>query len=85
MDYEEFVTIVRTAAAIDRESAERATSATLQTLAQGLTRGGARHVVAELPPGTRPAFVHRRASRPVRHRGIHPPYRQADRCRQGTT
>ncbi len=50
MDYEEFLTIVSTAAAIDRESAERATSATLQTLAQRLTRGVARDLVAELPP-----------------------------------
>lgn len=50
MDYEEFLTFVRTAAAIDRESAERATSATLQTLAKRLTRGVARDLVAELPP-----------------------------------
>jgi uncharacterized protein (DUF2267 family) len=50
MDYEEFLTIVRTAAATDRETAEQATTATLLTLAERLTRGEARDLVAELPP-----------------------------------
>jgi uncharacterized protein (DUF2267 family) len=57
MDYEEFLTIVRTAAATDRESAERGTKATLLTLAERLTRGEARDLVAELPPELGP-YLH---------------------------
>jgi uncharacterized protein (DUF2267 family) len=57
MEYEEFLTIVRTAAGVDRESAERATRATLQTLAERLPRGEALDLVAELPPEIGP-YLH---------------------------
>ncbi|MDQ1666975.1 MAG: hypothetical protein QOH75_3006, partial [Actinomycetota bacterium] len=50
MDHEEFFTLVSTAAGIDRAEAEQATRATLQTLAQRLTRGEALDLVSELPP-----------------------------------
>jgi uncharacterized protein (DUF2267 family) len=57
MDYEEFLTIVSTAADVDSESAEKATRATLQTLAERLTRGQARDLVTELPPELGP-YLH---------------------------
>jgi uncharacterized protein (DUF2267 family) len=49
MDYEQFVSSVQDALAIDRLSAERAVAATLNTLADRLTREQARKLVALLP------------------------------------
>jgi uncharacterized protein (DUF2267 family) len=49
MDYESFIESVERDAHASREEAERATHATLQTLAERLTRGEARHVAGELP------------------------------------
>lgn len=57
MDHEEFFTLVGTAAGIDRAEAEQATRATLQTLAQRLTRGEALDLVSELPPEIGP-YLH---------------------------
>ncbi len=50
MEYEEIVAVVRQASGgIDSEAADRALQATLQTLAERLPRGEARHIVQELP------------------------------------
>jgi uncharacterized protein (DUF2267 family) len=47
--YERFITTVQQKASIDREGAERAARATLQTLAERLSRGQARDLAAQLP------------------------------------
>jgi uncharacterized protein (DUF2267 family) len=49
MDYESFIATVEQEAHATREEAERATQATLHTLAERLSGGEARHVAAELP------------------------------------
>jgi uncharacterized protein (DUF2267 family) len=49
MDYDRFITIVARSAGIDRESAEEATRATLQTLADRIDGGEARQLATELP------------------------------------
>ena len=50
MEYEEIVAVVRQASGgIGSEAADRALQATLQTLAERLPRGEARHIVQELP------------------------------------
>jgi uncharacterized protein (DUF2267 family) len=50
MEYEEIVAVVRQASGgIGSEAADRALQATLQTLAERLPRGEARHIVPELP------------------------------------
>ncbi|MBV9648864.1 MAG: DUF2267 domain-containing protein [Pseudonocardiales bacterium] len=49
MDYENFVTAVAQLAGTDRAGAERAIRATLQTLAEHLTREEARQVAGLLP------------------------------------
>lgn len=54
MDYEAFIDVVRTAAALDRDDAERATRATLQTLAERIDRGEARALATRLPPELAP-------------------------------
>ena len=51
MEYEEIVAVVRQASGgIGSEAADRALQATLQTLAERLPRGEARHIVQELQP-----------------------------------
>jgi uncharacterized protein (DUF2267 family) len=54
MDYDEFVGIVVREAGVDREQAERAARATLQTLAERIAAGEARHLAARLPPELAP-------------------------------
>lgn len=54
MDHERFIDLVAHAVGGDRETAERATRATLQTLAERITAGEARHLAAELPPELAP-------------------------------
>ncbi|MEA2254578.1 MAG: hypothetical protein QOG35_623 [Solirubrobacteraceae bacterium] len=49
MDYDRFLTAVEQAAGVDRERAELATRATLQTLAERIAAGEARDLAAELP------------------------------------
>jgi uncharacterized protein (DUF2267 family) len=49
VDHEAFIDVVRAAAALDRDGAERATRATLQTLAERIDRGEARALAARLP------------------------------------
>ena len=48
MDHEAFIHVVATAAQLDREDAERATHAVLQTLAERIDRGEARDLAARL-------------------------------------
>jgi uncharacterized protein (DUF2267 family) len=50
VDYDTFVTTVAEAAHLDRDRAERAVRATLQTLADRIARGEAADLAAELPP-----------------------------------
>jgi uncharacterized protein (DUF2267 family) len=50
VDYESFIAAVEQEAHTSREEAERATRATLHTLAERLSGGEAQHVAAELPP-----------------------------------
>src|SRR2546423_9481935 len=54
MDYQRFLAIVEGAAAIPRESAERAVRATLQTLAERIAGGEARDLAEQLPPELAP-------------------------------
>ena len=55
MEYEEIVAVVRQASGgIGSEAADRALQATLQTLAERLPRGEARHIVQELPAELKP-------------------------------
>jgi uncharacterized protein (DUF2267 family) len=49
-DYERFVTTVQQQASLSREDAERAARATLQTLAERLSKGEARDLASQLPP-----------------------------------
>jgi uncharacterized protein (DUF2267 family) len=49
MDYQRFLSIVQREASIDREAAERAARATLETLSERLTEGQARDVAEQLP------------------------------------
>ena len=51
---EQFVTTIAQAARIGFDQAERATEATLQTLAERIDAGEARHLAAELPDETAP-------------------------------
>jgi uncharacterized protein (DUF2267 family) len=50
VDYDAFVTTVAEAAHLDRDGAERAIRATLQTLADRIAPGEAADLAAELPP-----------------------------------
>jgi uncharacterized protein (DUF2267 family) len=50
MDHDQVIDMVARDAALDREAAERATRATLQTLAERVGRYEARHIVPQLPP-----------------------------------
>src|SRR5512132_1381770 len=54
MDHEAFIDVVRAGAALDRDGAERATRATLQTLAERIDRGEARALATRLPPELAP-------------------------------
>jgi uncharacterized protein (DUF2267 family) len=55
MDYEEIVEAIRQAdGGLSRDTAERAAQATLQTLAERLPRGDARHILQELPAELKP-------------------------------
>jgi uncharacterized protein (DUF2267 family) len=54
IDHERFITIVQQAAGVGREVAERATPATLETLAERIAEGEARDLAAELPPELAP-------------------------------
>jgi uncharacterized protein (DUF2267 family) len=54
MDDDAFLTIVEQAAGVGRETAERATHAVLQTLADRIDAGEARDLAAQLPPGLGP-------------------------------
>jgi uncharacterized protein (DUF2267 family) len=50
VDYDEFLSLVEQAIGADRETAERATQATLATLGEHLGRAECRHLVPQLPP-----------------------------------
>lgn len=52
VDYQEFLTTVAEFGGLDRDDAERATRATLQTLAERIAEGEARDLAAALPPET---------------------------------
>jgi uncharacterized protein (DUF2267 family) len=54
MDYETFMTIAQGGAGITRDGAERATRATLQTLAERIDSGQARDLAEQLPPELAP-------------------------------
>ena len=55
MDYEEIIEAIRQAGGgLSRDTAERAAQATLQTLAERLPRGEARHILQELPAELKP-------------------------------
>jgi uncharacterized protein (DUF2267 family) len=55
MEYEEIIEAIQQAAGgLGREAAERAAQATLQTLAERLPRGEARHIQQELPAELKP-------------------------------
>jgi uncharacterized protein (DUF2267 family) len=57
MDHDQFVAVVEQVAGVDRQAAERATRATLQTLAERLSREEARDLVEQLPPELGPWLV----------------------------
>ena len=79
MDYEEIIEAIRQAGGgLSRDAAERAAQATLQTLAERLPRGEARHILQELPAELKP-FIYTETDaealdideflvQPVRHR-----------------
>jgi uncharacterized protein (DUF2267 family) len=50
MEHQDFLTTVQQAAGVDRQTAERATIATLQTLAERISREEARDLADRLPP-----------------------------------
>jgi uncharacterized protein (DUF2267 family) len=54
MDAEQFLTVVERVGQADRPSAERATRATLETLAERISETEARQLAAELPPEIAP-------------------------------
>ena len=55
MEYEEIIEVIgREAADLLPDVAERAAQAVLQTLAERLPRGEARHILAELPAELKP-------------------------------
>jgi uncharacterized protein (DUF2267 family) len=54
MDHEAFIDVVSSGAALDRDGAERAARATLQTLAERIDRGEARDLAARLPAEVAP-------------------------------
>jgi uncharacterized protein (DUF2267 family) len=57
VDHEAFIDVVRAAAALNRDGAERATRATLHTLAERIDRGEARDLAARLPPELAPCVA----------------------------
>src|SRR4051812_38679800 len=54
MDHDQFLSMVASAARADRQTAERAAQATLQTLAERIPDGQARQLADELPPEIAP-------------------------------
>lgn len=54
MDYEQFITMVEQQTRLDRDGAKRATRATLETLAQRLSKGEARDLLEQLPAEMKP-------------------------------
>jgi uncharacterized protein (DUF2267 family) len=54
MDHEKFIDLVAAEAGVDRDGAERAVHATLQTLAERIDREEARQLAAQLPPEVAP-------------------------------
>jgi uncharacterized protein (DUF2267 family) len=58
MDHDRFIALVQDAAGTDREHAERATRATLQTLGERLYVGQARDLAMQLPPELAPYIGH---------------------------
>lgn len=54
MDYEQLITVVAQGAGVGWEAAERATRATLSTLAERLSAGEARDIAQQLPPQLAP-------------------------------
>jgi uncharacterized protein (DUF2267 family) len=54
IDYDAIIEFVERAAGVDRERAERALRATLQTLAERISGGEARQLAAQLPPELSP-------------------------------
>jgi uncharacterized protein (DUF2267 family) len=58
VDRDEFLTLVSEGAGLDGDAAERATRATLQTLAERITRGEADDLAAVLPPALA-AWLHK--------------------------
>jgi uncharacterized protein (DUF2267 family) len=54
MEYEQIIQAVQQAGGLSRDEAERAAQATLQTLAERLPRGEARHIQQELPAELKP-------------------------------
>lgn len=57
MDYDRFLAIVERGADIGREPARQATRATLETLAQRISRGEARDLASQLPPELAPLLA----------------------------
>jgi uncharacterized protein (DUF2267 family) len=64
MDYETFVALVEKSSRAQRDEAERAVRATLETLAERLSGGEARDIAAELPPELRPFLTDGRRPEP---------------------
>jgi uncharacterized protein (DUF2267 family) len=57
VDYERFISIVEGAAGVGREPARRATQATLETLADRISKGEARDLADQLPPELAPSLA----------------------------
>jgi uncharacterized protein (DUF2267 family) len=54
MEYDQIIQAIQQAGSLSRDEAERAAQATLQTLAERLPRGEARHIQQELPAELKP-------------------------------
>jgi uncharacterized protein (DUF2267 family) len=54
MDHDHFLAVVELYASLDRDTAKRATAATLATLGERIAKGEARDLAAELPPELAP-------------------------------
>lgn len=61
LSYDEFLSAVQRRSGLDRDLAEAYVQATLNTLAERITRGEAEDLAAELPPALRPWLEHTRA------------------------
>jgi uncharacterized protein (DUF2267 family) len=67
VDYERFIEIVQQKAHVDREAAEWAVRATLETLAERISPGERQDLAAQLPPELRPALLSVEGPRQVFH------------------